>query len=143
MKSWLRLLLLLLAGGVVSLALGLGATWLADRLPCSGETLSCNIQEAVGAYAVLIWAALGPTVFGVTIAVARNRMALMGAMLVLLAPLAAFYVLATHERVMSEQAQFGVEFRTFLVMTAPPILAVMAQWLILRFGLFSRGQNRG
>ena len=104
MKPWLRLVLLLLAGGVVSFALGLGAIWLAGRLPCSGETLSCNIQEAVGAYAVLIWAVLGPTVFGVTIAVARNRMALMGAMLVLLAPLAALYLLATHERVMSEQA---------------------------------------
>ena len=140
-RPWLRLSILLLTGSVLSIAVGLGATWLADRLPCSGETLSCNIQEAVGAYAVLIWAVLGPTVFGVTIAVARNRTALMGALFVLLAPLVAFYVLATHERVMSEQAQLGVEFRTFLVMIAPPSLAVLAQWLTLRLGLFSRGPS--
>ena len=142
MKPWLRLLLLLLTGSVVSLALGLGASWLAGRLRCSGELPSCNIQEAVGAYAVLIWAVLGPAIFGVTIAIARNRTALLGAMLVLLAPLATFYVLATHERVMSEQAQFGVELRTFLVMIAPPTLAVLLQWLTLRLGLFLRAQSQ-
>ena len=142
MKRWLRLSILLLTGSVLSIAVGLGASFLAGSLPCRGEKLSCNIQEAVGGYAVLIWALLGPIVFAVTLAVARNRTALLGAMIVLLAPLATFYVLATQERIVSEQAHFGVELRTFLVMIAPPSLAVLAQWLTLRLGLFPRGQSQ-
>ena len=33
------------------------------RVPCQGEGLACNIDEAVGAYAVLIYAVLGPIIF--------------------------------------------------------------------------------
>src|SRR5262249_38423722 len=73
---------------------------------CSGKSsrecrarggLACNIDEAVGAYAVLIYAVLGPIIFAVTLGIARNRRALAGATSVLIAPLLVFFGVASIE----------------------------------------------
>ena len=55
-------------------------------------------------------------------------------LMLLLAPLATFFFLATYERWLYDQADLYVDGRTFLVMIAPPGLAVIAQWLVLRAG---------
>jgi hypothetical protein len=44
-----------------------------------GEDLSCNIDDAVGAYIAMILVALSPLIYRVTLAVATNRTALLGA----------------------------------------------------------------
>ena len=131
-RFWVRLLLMLLLACIGSILAGFAAGWVATMIPCQSERLACNINEAVGGYAVLIWAALGPIVFGFTLLVARNRGALLGAVFVLLAPLATFFFLATYERWLYDQADLYIDGRTFLVMIAPPGLAVIAQWLVLR-----------
>ena len=53
-------------------------------MPCQGEGLACNLNEAIGGYAVLIWSCLGPLIFGVILFVANNRAALIGGMVLLL-----------------------------------------------------------
>lgn len=53
-------LLALFAAGAASFLGGFAYVELIGRLPCSGETLVCNINQAIGAYAVMIWAVLGP-----------------------------------------------------------------------------------
>lgn len=66
-RFWLRLLLVLPLASIVSVVVGFAAGWLATMMSCQGEVLACNIGEAIGAYEVLIWALLGPIVFGVTL----------------------------------------------------------------------------
>ena len=46
--------------GALSCLAGLLFRQIIARVPCQGEGLACNIDEAVGAYAVLIYAVLGP-----------------------------------------------------------------------------------
>ncbi|MGH6736959.1 MAG: hypothetical protein ACRECX_12925 [Methyloceanibacter sp.] len=127
-----RLVLGLLAAGLASFLLGLGFVELVARLPCSGERLACNIDAAVGGYGVIIWAVLGPLVFGVTLLVARNRTALLGATIVLLLPLLAFYLLGEGEHWYYVGFAPHSDARTFAVMLLPPVLAVVVQYLILR-----------
>jgi hypothetical protein len=86
-NKYLRLLLALITAGAISLAVGVIVSVLTTTLDCEGEGLACNIDDAIGAYAATIAAALGPLIYGVTLAVATNRRALLGATLVLLAPL--------------------------------------------------------
>lgn len=100
-------------------------------MPCQGEGLACKLNEAIGAYAVLIWTCLGPLIFGVILLVADNRKALIGGMVLLLAPLL-FFMVASFFEVWST---IGVEpyrnLRTALTTFAPPLLVVVAQWRIL------------
>src|SRR5262249_27823098 len=97
-----------------------------------GEGLACNIDEAVGAYAVLIYAVLGPIIFAVTLGIARNRRALSGATSVLIAPLLVFFGVASIETWRYVGFDAYSEWRKFLVTFMPPILAVLVQSLILR-----------
>ena len=68
-----KLLFALFAAGALSFLAGFAYVELIGRLPCSGETLVCNINEAVGAYGVIIWAILGPLIFALVLTIARNR----------------------------------------------------------------------
>ena len=99
-------------------------------MPCQGEGLACNLNEAIGGYAVLIWSGLGPLIFGVILAVANNRVTLFGGMAMLLAPLLLFMVGS-----FIEGSTIGFEpyrnLRTALTMFVPPLLVVVAQWRIL------------
>lgn len=92
-----RLVFALVAAAVLSFLLGILFTETVRAVPCEGEGLVCNIDQAIGAYAVAILAVLGPCIFGVTLLVARNRTALAGAALVLLMPLVAFFAIVTIE----------------------------------------------
>ena len=58
-NRYLRLVLALLASGLLSFGVGLSAGWLTSLLNCEGEQLACNIDDAVGAYATIIMAVLG------------------------------------------------------------------------------------
>ena len=78
-----KLMAALFAAGAVSFLAGFAYVKLIGQLPCSGETLVCNINEAIGAYGVVIWAILGPLIFALVLAIARNRAALIGAAIVL------------------------------------------------------------
>jgi hypothetical protein len=127
-----RLLLGLLGAGALSFLAGLGLVQLIERVPCHGETLVCNINQAIGAYAVVIWAILGPLIFGLTLSIARNRKALLGAAMVLLVPPVAFLLITQIEHTLYLGFEPQRQFRTFLVTLAPPALTVLVQYLILR-----------
>ena len=127
-----RFVLALLAAGALSFLAGFAFTQAIKRIPCRGETLVCNINEAIGAYGVVIWAILGPLIFGLTLAIARNRVALAGAMGVLLAPPIVFFLISQIEHTLYLGFEPQRQFRTFLVTFTPPALTVLVQYLILR-----------
>ena len=125
-------LIALLASGAVSFLAGLAFTWLIERLPCSGEGLACNIDQAIGAYGVVIWAILGPLIFGLVLAIARSRSALLGAALLLLIPPFAFFLITQIEHAVYIGFEPERQLRTLLVTLVPPVLTVLVQYLILR-----------
>jgi hypothetical protein len=57
----MHLVLTLLVAGALSLLAGLAVSEILALMPCQGEGLACRIDDAIGAYAVLIWATLGPS----------------------------------------------------------------------------------
>lgn len=127
----MRLLLRLLVAAGLSLLIGLTASSVASLMPCHGEGLSCNLDEAIGAYAVLIWTCLGPLIFGVILLVANNRVALLGGMAMLLAPLLFFMVVSFFEIWSTIGLEPYRNLRMLLNMFVPPLLVVVAQWRIL------------
>jgi hypothetical protein len=131
-NKYLRLLLALVVAGLLSLLVGLIVSSLASTLDCEGEDLGCNIDDAIGAYLAMIFAALAPLIYGVTLAVAMNRTALLGATLVLLAPLVTFYFLAEGEGWYYVGFYPYPALRTFLVLFVPPFVTILTQWLVLR-----------
>lgn len=127
-----RLVFALVAAAALSFLLGILFTETVRAVPCHGERLVCNIDQAVGAYAVAIWAVLGPCIFGVTLLVARNRVALAGAAMVLLSPLIVFFALVMFDAWRYVGFDAYGDWRKFLVTLVPPVLAVLVQWFILR-----------
>ena len=127
-----RFLMALLAAGAVSFLSGLAFTWLIERVPCRGEGLTCNIDEAIGAYGVVIWAILGPLIFGLVLAIARNLAALLGEALLLLIPPVAFFLITQIEHTLYIGFEPERQFRTLLVTLVPPALTVLVQYAILR-----------
>jgi hypothetical protein len=106
-----------------------------STLHCEGERLACNIDVAVGAYATMILAALGPLIFGVTLAVAANQKALLGATLLLLTPLIGGYLLAEFDSWRYVGFYPYPALRTFLVFFLPPFATILTQWLALRIAI--------
>jgi hypothetical protein len=131
-RAYVRLVVTLVVAGALSCLAGLLLTQIVDKVPCPGERLACNIDEAVGAYAVLIYAVLGPIIFAVTLGIARNRKALAGATIVLLAPLVVFFFISSIENWRYLGFDAYSEWRKFMVTFMPPILAVLVQSLVLR-----------
>ncbi len=127
-----RLALGLLAAGALSFLAGLAFALAIGFIPCRGEGLPCKIDEAIGAYAVIIWAILGPIIFGVTLFIARNRTALAGAMAVLLVPPLAIFLITQSEHALYLGFEPERQMRTFLVALVPPALTVLVQYLMLR-----------
>jgi hypothetical protein len=127
----MRLLFSLLVAGALSLLAGLAASWIATLTPRQGEGLACNLDDAIGAYAVLIWAGLGPLIFGVILFIARNRVTLAGGMILLLVPLVAF-ILGLIESWRTIGIAPYKDLRQVLVMFVPAALPVIAQGLVLR-----------
>lgn len=127
-----KFLLALLAAGAVSFLAGLAVTWLIQFVPCRGEGLICNIDQAIGAYAVVIWAILGPLIFGLVLLIARNRAALLGAAIVLLVPPVAFLLITQIEHSLYVGVEPARQFRTFLATFVPPAMTIFVQYMILR-----------
>jgi hypothetical protein len=96
-----------------------------------GECLACALNEATGAYAVLISAVLGPLIFGVILLIAPNSTALAGGALLLLAPSAAFLLLTQIEAWQTIGVEPYKNLREVLVMIVPPALTLIAQWRVL------------
>ncbi|HEY8276118.1 MAG TPA: hypothetical protein VIG52_03880 [Methyloceanibacter sp.] len=128
----MRLVCVLLLAVLASAPVGLALNALASELHCEGERLACNIDVAIGAYATIMVAVLGPLIYGVTLVVATNRTALLGATLVLLTPLMAAYALAEFDSWRYVGFHPYPALRTFLVMLLPPIATILTQWLALR-----------
>jgi uncharacterized membrane-anchored protein YitT (DUF2179 family) len=128
-RAYARLILTLVIAGALSCLAGLLFTQVIARVPCQGEGLACNIDEAVG---MLIYAVLGPIIFAVTLGIARNRRALAGATIVLVAPLLVFFGVDSIETWRYVGFDAYTEWRKFLVTFMPPILAVLVQSLIVR-----------
>jgi hypothetical protein len=131
-NRYLRLVLALLASGILSFAVGIAIGSVTSLLHCEGEGLACNIDVAVGAYATMMLAALGPLIFGVTLAVATNQKALLGATLLLLTPLVGGYLFAEAEDWRYVGFYPYPALRTFLVVLVPPFATVLTQWFALR-----------
>lgn len=131
-NKYLRLVLTLLASSILSFAIGIAIGSLTSLLPCQGEGLACNIDVAVGAYATMMLAAIGPLIFGVTLAVATNQKALLGAALVLLTPLIGGYLVAESEGWRYVGFYPYPALRTFLVLLVPPFTTILTQWFALR-----------
>jgi hypothetical protein len=127
-----KFVLALFATGALSFLAGYAFTELLALIPCRGESLACTIDQAIGGYAVVIWAILGPLIFGLVLAIARNRIALAGAFAVLLVPPVAFFLITQIEHALSVGFEPQRQFRTLLVTFAPPALTVLVQYLILR-----------
>ena len=127
-----RVVLALFAAGAISFLTGYAFTQVIALIPCRGESLACNIDQAIGVYAVVIWAILGPLIFGLVLAIARNRIALAGALAVLLVPPVAFFLITQIEHALYVGLEPQRQLRTFLVTFAPPALTVLVQYLILR-----------
>jgi hypothetical protein len=127
-----RLIVTLLVAGALSCVAGLLFTQIVERISCQEERLACNIDQAIGAYAVLIYAVLGPVIFAVMLFIAKNRTALVGAAIVLLSPLVVFFLIASIETWRYVGFDAYGDWRKFLVTFAPPTLAVLVQSLILR-----------
>jgi hypothetical protein len=126
-----KLVLALFAAGATSFLAGFAYVKLIGQLPCGGEGLACNIDAAIGAYAVMIWSILGPLIFGLVLSIARNRKALLGAAIVLVIPPVAFLLLTQIEHTTYIGFEPERQFRTFLVSFVPPALAVLMQYVIL------------
>jgi hypothetical protein len=142
LRAYGRLLLALVVAGAVSFGAGFASAEMAGHIPCQGEGLACNIDAAVGGYGVIIAAVLGPIIYGVTLLVARNRIALGGALVVLLIPIVGFCLLSQGEHWRYVGFYPYEEFRTFMVMALPPALTVVVQWLILRLAIGSKTAER-
>jgi hypothetical protein len=131
-RVYARLVVTLVVAGALSCLAGLLFAQIIARVPCQGEGLACNIDQAVGAYAVLIYAVLGPIIFAVTLGIARNRKALAGAATMLIAPLVVFFAISSIETWRYVGFDTYNEWRKLLVTFMPPILAVLVQSLVLR-----------
>ncbi len=131
----LRLVLMALLAGAASLAAGLAVYWLTAMMPCRGEGLACNIDDAIGGYGAMIWAGLGVAVFGIALLFTNRRKALTVAALLLVAPLIIF----VGGDLLQGWRYVGVypygDLRSFISKFLPPAAVVLVQYSILRLAL--------
>jgi len=131
----LRLVLVLLLAAAVSLGVGLATFWLISGMHCDGEQLACNIDDAVGGYATMIWAGLGLVAFGIALLFANTPKALAVAAIVLLAPLIFFVGGDLLEGWTYVGFYPYADFRSFITKLVPPASVVLVQYMILRFAV--------
>jgi hypothetical protein len=125
-----RPLLGLLGPGALSFLAGLFFVQLIERVPCHDARLQYRPGDRR-----LCRHHLGhsrPAVFGLTLSIARNRPALLGAGIVLLVPPVAFFVIGQIEHTLYLGFEPQRQIRSLLVTFAPPALTVLTQYLVLR-----------
>lgn len=131
----LRLALMLLLAAVVSLGIGMALFGLLSEMPCEGEQLGCNIDDAVGGYATMIWVGLGLVAFGIGLLFNNKRKALAMAAILLILPLIVFVVGDLLEGWRYVGVYPYADFRSFVSKFVPPGTAVLVQFLVLRIAL--------
>jgi hypothetical protein len=131
----MRLVMALLLAGVLSLLAGIAAVHVVGWLPCHGEGLACNLDQAIGAYAVPIAATAGLILFAAIVLLARPLVTLRSGLVLLLTPLAAFTILGLIEVWTAFGLQPYPDLRQALNIFVPAALTVITQWLILRWML--------
>ena len=136
----MRLLVSLLVAAALSLAAGLAVSHMVTLIPCQGEGLACNINDAVGAYAVLIWTAIGTLVLGAVLLLARGRVSLAGGAVLLAAPLVLFVLSILVEAWQTIGFEPYRNLREAIVILLPPVATILTQWLVLHFGFERRAR---
>lgn len=131
----MRLVMALLLAAVLSLLAGIAAVYVVGWLPCHGEGLACNLDQAIGAYAVPIGATAGLILFAAIVLLARPRVTLRSGLVLLLAPLAAFTILGLIDVWTAFGMQPYPDLRQALSIFMPAALTVVTQWLVLRWML--------
>jgi hypothetical protein len=131
----LCLVLALILAAAVALCAGLGVFWLLSQMHCEGEQLGCNIDDAVGGYAAMIWASLGLVVFGISLLFTHKRKSLTVAALLLIAPLVVFVIGDLLQGWRYVGSYPYADFRSFITKFAPPASVVLVQYLILRIAV--------
>lgn len=131
----MRLVVALLLAAGLSLLAGMAGVHIVGMLPCQGDGLACNIDQAIGAYAVPILALAGLIVFGLIVILANARVGISGGLILLLAPLAAFTLLGLIEVWGTFGLQPYQDLRQAVSIFVPAALTVVTQWLVLRWML--------
>ncbi len=142
MNENLRVLGLVIIGGVGSLCAGLAMVFGATRIMgCIGEQLSCNINEAIGTILCLIATPLAMVVFGVVAwRWPSRRMLAIAALLLAFIPLSIFLILAPARiALLQNLPEFVARDVQFLFQAFFPLfLIILVQWQVLRMGHFGR-----
>jgi hypothetical protein len=87
----MRLFLIVILGGVLSFAAGLGVTLFASRvLPCFDDAASCRMGEVYGVVGTTVYAPVAMIAFGLALLMSRREPAIGIALLVLLLPVVGY-----------------------------------------------------
>ena len=127
----MRLLLIVLLGGLVSFGLGLALVYaVTEWIPCRDDASSCKLGEAMGYVAVMAYAPVAMLVLGITAWRARTVRAIGIAALALVAPMVALllYGIALNGIPYDVSREIPDLLRFFL----SPVLIVAVQWGVLR-----------
>jgi hypothetical protein len=127
----MRLLLIVLIGGLVSFGLGWALVEAVNNwMPCTDEPSSCKLGEAMGTIAVIGYTPVATLVFGLTAWRAGSKRALDIAALWLIAPMLALWLYG----ILLEgiPRDIGHEVPDLLRFFGSPVLIVAVQWGILR-----------
>jgi hypothetical protein len=128
----MRLVAGLLLAGIAALLAGMVAAQIVSAMPCHGEGLACNIDTAIGAYAVPILTAAGTVLFPAIVLLAGKRVSLGSGLLLLLVPLGVFTAIGLIEVWTVFGLQPYPDLRQMLSIFAPAAIAAVTQWLVLR-----------
>jgi hypothetical protein len=132
----MRLLLVVLIGGLVSFGLGLALVYAVFYWwPCHDSQSSCRLGYILGYGAIMAYAPLATLVFAVTAWRAGSERAVSLAALALLAPIAAFLFYGV---LLYGVADVTRDWAGFLQVITAPALIVVVQWAVLRAHLVHR-----
>jgi hypothetical protein len=126
----MRLLLIVLAAGTVSLGIAFALVYAASHwLPCYDDPASCGMGEVYGVIGTLFYAPCAMLAFGITLWRKRSERAIGIATFCLLVPIAAIVLFGMSQN--GTRLEFR-EFQGALQFFVPLTLTVVLQWLILR-----------
>ena len=126
----MRLLLNVIAAGVLSFAVAFGLVYAASHwLPCFDDRAACGLGEVYGTIGTMFYAPLAMIVFGISLWRWSTERAIGIAAVILLAPI----VLILLYGMLLNEAQIRLrELQGALQFFVPLALTVVLQWLMLR-----------